>query len=93
LIAGDAFTTVEQESFINVITQKKEVHGPPSYFTPEWEIAWDSVKILSSLNPYVVITGHGSPLYGEQLTSGLKKLSENFVESSIPKHSRYSPKN
>ena len=33
LIAGDAVTTVEQESLFEVAIQKQELNGPPAYFT------------------------------------------------------------
>jgi glyoxylase-like metal-dependent hydrolase (beta-lactamase superfamily II) len=36
LLAGDAFVTTNQESLIAVMTQKKELHGPPKYFTYNW---------------------------------------------------------
>jgi glyoxylase-like metal-dependent hydrolase (beta-lactamase superfamily II) len=39
LIAGDAFTTVKQESTLAVLTQEKEIHGPSKYFTTDWEAA------------------------------------------------------
>ncbi|BFH14613.1 hypothetical protein J6TS7_46980 [Paenibacillus dendritiformis] len=48
LIAGDAFITVKQESALHVIGQAKEIHGPPAYFTPDWDEAWRSVKRLKS---------------------------------------------
>jgi glyoxylase-like metal-dependent hydrolase (beta-lactamase superfamily II) len=44
LIAGDAFVTVKQESLYKVITQEKEISGPPRYLTPDWPAAWESVK-------------------------------------------------
>jgi glyoxylase-like metal-dependent hydrolase (beta-lactamase superfamily II) len=33
LIAGDALSTVKQESFISVATQSENISGPPKYFT------------------------------------------------------------
>lgn len=57
LIVGDAFVTVKQESLYKVLTQTKEISGPPRYFTNDWLVAWDSVKKLEALKPAVAITG------------------------------------
>lgn len=48
LIVGDAFVTVKQESLYKVLIQKKEISGPPRYFTTDWLAAWDSVKKITS---------------------------------------------
>ncbi|MDQ0214868.1 glyoxylase-like metal-dependent hydrolase (beta-lactamase superfamily II) [Oikeobacillus pervagus] len=84
LIAGDAFITVKQESALAVITQEKEIHGPPAYFTTVWKAAWHSVRILEALKPAYAITGHGFAIEGEELTKGLENLSCNFKEIAIP---------
>lgn len=89
LVAGDAFTTVKQESAVAVLSQDTEVHGPPAYFTTDWPRAWESVKKLASLQPQVVITGHGLPLRGEQLREQLKVLAEEFDRIAIPDQGRY----
>jgi glyoxylase-like metal-dependent hydrolase (beta-lactamase superfamily II) len=89
LLAGDAFTTVKQESLFEVIMQKPELHGPPAYFTTDWQAAWDSVKKLAKLRPSVAVTGHGQPMHGEQLADGLEELARNFGRTEIPEHSRY----
>jgi glyoxylase-like metal-dependent hydrolase (beta-lactamase superfamily II) len=39
LIVGDAFITTKQESAYSAVTQSPEMHGPPMYFTPDWERA------------------------------------------------------
>jgi glyoxylase-like metal-dependent hydrolase (beta-lactamase superfamily II) len=89
LIAGDAFITVKQESALDVITQKKTIHGPPTYFTPDWEQARESVKKLEALNPDYALTGHGQPMEGKELKDGLKTLVSHFDEMAIPDHGRY----
>lgn len=91
LIAGDAFVTVEQESLYKVATQKEEVHGPPAYFTPDWESARESVRILAELSPEIGATGHGTPMRGEALRDGLRSLLENFDEIAIPDSGKYVP--
>ncbi len=91
LIAGDAFVTVQQESLYKVATQKKEVHGPPSYFTPDWIAAEASVRALAALHPTIAATGHGTPMSGEDLARGLTNLVENFDKIAVPGHGRYVP--
>ena len=39
VVAGDAFTTTKQESLVAALTQRAEIHGPPMYFTPDWDRA------------------------------------------------------
>ncbi|WP_456278429.1 MBL fold metallo-hydrolase [Bacillus sp. AK128] len=84
LIAGDAFVTVEQESLYEVLTQKQEIHGPPAYFTMDWQAASQSVKTLAKLKPKTAITGHGLPMTGNTLVEQLSTLAENFDETEIP---------
>ena len=89
LLAGDAFVTTNQESLLSVITQKKELSGPPRYFTYNWSSAEESVKRLARLNPEVVATGHGCPMRGESMRNALHNLADNFEEEAVPSHGRY----
>jgi len=89
LIAGDAFVTVKQESAFAVLSQRAEVHGPPAYYTPDWEAARRSVGELAALSPRVTVTGHGLPMEGQALRDGLATLSRNFGRLAVPAHGRY----
>lgn len=89
LIAGDAFVTVEQDSLYKVLTQKKELTGPPVYFTTDWDAAEQSVRNLEALKPSVAITGHGITMSGEELSSGLSHLVADFRRIAVPDHGRY----
>ena len=89
LIAGDTFVTTKQESAFSVLTQKQVLSGPPKYFTMDWIAAKESVIKLLDLNPAVAATGHGYPMYGEDLIEALYKLAENFEESAVPTYGRY----
>ncbi|SFG42393.1 Glyoxylase, beta-lactamase superfamily II [Halobacillus alkaliphilus] len=86
LLSGDAFITVKQESSMAVFIQHQHVHGPPAYFTHNWEEAERSVKKLAALQPRVAITGHGLPMEGELLADQLDHLAQNFKELAVPKH-------
>ncbi|MCR8853605.1 MBL fold metallo-hydrolase [Lysinibacillus fusiformis] len=89
LIVGDAFVTVKQESLYKVITQTKEISGPPRYLTTDWQAARKSVEKLEALKPSVAITGHGLPMEGKELARELKKLVDNFEQIALPKQGKY----
>jgi glyoxylase-like metal-dependent hydrolase (beta-lactamase superfamily II) len=88
LIVGDAFVTVRQESTSAVLRQKQEVWRPPAYFTPDWISAQRSVQELARLEPVVAATGHGIPMRGDALRSGLETLARDF-DRFIPARGRY----
>jgi glyoxylase-like metal-dependent hydrolase (beta-lactamase superfamily II) len=89
LIAGDAFVTTKQESALAVLTQRLELHGPPAYFTPDWEAAGSSVRKLAELRPRVVGTGHGKPVEGEEFLARLDELATHFEQLAVPRQGRY----
>src|SRR4051812_4947374 len=64
IIAGDAFITTKQESVYAVAKQEPEMHGPPMYYTPDWEDAHVSVCKLAALEPDLAVTGHGRAMKG-----------------------------
>jgi len=89
LIAGDAFTATNQSSVIDVVTQRKELHGPPTYFTCDWRAAKKSVKKLAKLNPHAAGTGHGVALHGKAWRQDLQNLAEEFDDRATPSNGRY----
>lgn len=89
LIAGDAFVTVKQEYLYKVFTQELEISGPPRYFTPDWDAAFESVKRLAALKPSVAVTGHGQPMKGKLLTNSLEKLVREFHTIAVPDYGKY----
>lgn len=89
LIAGDAFVAVKQESLYKVMTQELEINGPPRYLTTDWNAARESVNKLAALNPAVVVTGHGMPVSGTELSEGLARLAKEFDDLAVPDHGRY----
>ena len=89
LIVGDAFCTTKQESFFAVATQQPELHGPPAYFTTDWDAARDSVRRLAALEPAFLAPGHGQPMAGDLTMQSLTELSERFDEVARPDHGRY----
>ncbi len=89
LVAGDAFTTVVGESGLATYTQRQVVHGPPAYFTPDWDAARDSVERLAGLAPEVAATGHGIAMHGPVLREQLLHLARQFDAQARPKTGRY----
>lgn len=89
LLAGDAFVTTCQESAFSVMMQKKELNGPPKYYTYNWQSAERSVKLLADLEPEIAATGHGKPMAGESMRQALRELANNFHEHAIPNSGRY----
>ncbi len=89
LIAGDAFVTTNQNALTAVATQRQEFHGPPAYFTCDWEAARKSVLKLNNLNPLAIGTGHGVSVQGLDAGLGLNRLAHDFDARSIPSEGRY----
>ena len=89
LIAGDAFITTRQESAYAVATQEPEMHGPPMYFTMDWEMARTSVELLAQLKPEIAITGHGQAMQGPAMRAALEELAREFENVAVPKQGEY----
>jgi glyoxylase-like metal-dependent hydrolase (beta-lactamase superfamily II) len=89
LIVGDAFCTTKQESFLAVATQRPELHGPPAYYTPDWEQAKRSVERLAELEPLALAIGHGPAMAGAEVPTALRELATNFDRIARPEHGRY----
>jgi glyoxylase-like metal-dependent hydrolase (beta-lactamase superfamily II) len=88
LVAGDAFITVNMDSFQDTVTKKQEMVRPPSYATCDWTAARQSVEILAGLNPSVAATGHGIPMTGPDIAGQLRTFAAQF---NPPTHGRYIP--
>ncbi|UYZ63447.1 MBL fold metallo-hydrolase [Hymenobacter weizhouensis] len=89
LVVGDAFVTVFAESGTATYTQQQEVHGPPAYFTPNWQQARESVARLAELEPQVAAAGHGIPMQGEEMRRQLQELVRDFDKKAVPAQGRY----
>jgi glyoxylase-like metal-dependent hydrolase (beta-lactamase superfamily II) len=89
LIVGDAFVTTKAESAYATAFQTPELHGPPRYFTIDWQKSKASVETLAALKPDLVISGHGRAMKGSGLTEALQLLAQDFDRIAVPKHGRY----
>ena len=89
MIVGDAFITTNQESAYAVVVQKPELHGPPKFYTPDWPSSKESVEELASLEPELVVTGHGQAMKGAEMRDSLHLLAQEFHQIAVPEHGRY----
>ena len=89
LIVGDAFVTTAAESAYAAIVQSTELHGPPKYFTVEWDKSKSSVEALAALEPALVVTGHGRAMQGPEMTQALRTLAAEFATVAVPAEGRY----
>jgi glyoxylase-like metal-dependent hydrolase (beta-lactamase superfamily II) len=89
LISGDAVVTVRQDSFYRVLLQKKEINGPPRYFTNDWNAAFESVKKLRELMPNMMVSGHGKHMEGKELSEGLDQLAAHFEKLAVPDYGKF----
>ena len=89
LLAGDAFTTVNLDSFVDLATKRPQLSVPPPPFTCDWAAARESVRLLAGLDPAVIGCGHGRPLSGSSLPADLRDFSAKFTP---PTQGRYIPR-
>ena len=89
IVAGDAFITTRQESAYAVAVQEPEMHGPPMYYTADWEKARSSVEALARLEPELAITGHGPAMRGAAMRTALHELARDFDRVAVPEQGKY----
>ncbi|MGI8770832.1 MAG: MBL fold metallo-hydrolase [Acidobacteriaceae bacterium] len=90
LLPGDAFCTTKPESFFEAaLAQQTELHGPPAYFTSDWDQARASVQHLATLKPSIVAPGHGKPLSGVNVPAALRRLAADFDNIALPENERH----
>ena len=89
LLSGDAVITTRQEQAFAVLTQAPEIHGPPAYFTTDWDRARASARALARLDPALVLSGHGAPLAGPRMRAALHRIAREFDALAVPHGSRY----
>lgn len=89
LLVGDAFATTKEESFLAAALQPPALHGPPAYFTTDWDAARASVERLATLRPVAVACGHGKPLAGAEVPDALQALATDFDRVARPDRGRY----
>lgn len=89
LLPADTFCTTKQESFLAVAKQTPELHGPPSYYTTDWDAARNSVLELAKLRPRTIAPSHGLPMSSDEVPDQLQLLATNFDSIAVPEHGKY----
>lgn len=86
LLAGDALATLDQDSPVAMVTQRRELSVPPAPFTTDWRAAHASVWRLAGLRPSAIGAGHGLPVAGPHVAFDLRRFAEEFTP---PRRGRY----
>ncbi|MEP6974378.1 MAG: MBL fold metallo-hydrolase [Spartobacteria bacterium] len=86
LLAGDAFATMNMDSWIGLVSGKKELARAGAPFNMDWTATRESVAKLAELRPNVVGCGHGIPMNDGLLPDRLKRFADRFRG---PRRGRY----
>jgi glyoxylase-like metal-dependent hydrolase (beta-lactamase superfamily II) len=86
LLAGDAFATMDLDSWTSQITHARELCRPPAPFTTDWGAVRESISALAALEPQTLAAGHGRPLDGAKVAVRLHAYSRHV---EVPFHGRY----
>lgn len=86
LLAGDAFATMNMDSWAGLISGKKVLARGGAPFNCDWQATDASVKALAALHPNVVGCGHGIPMSDPELPARLNRFAARF---RAPRKGRY----
>lgn len=86
ILAGDAFATMNMDSWIGLASGKKELARAGAPFNMNWDATRESIKKMAELRPHVVGCGHGIPMTGSALPDRLESFANRFRR---PRHGRY----
>jgi len=86
LVAGDAFATMNMDSWSGLLSNKQGLARAGAPFNCDWNATQASVKQLAKLRPNVAGCGHGIPICDDDLPNQLATFAEQF---RAPSHGRY----
>lgn len=86
LLAGDAFATMNLDSWSAYFTREREFSRPSPPFTLDWEATHQSLQRLAELEPRMVAAGHGLPMVGDHVAAELSNFTGRFTP---PQRGRY----
>ena len=86
LLAGDAFATMNMDSWSGLITGRRTLARAGAPFNTDWQATRLSVKELANLRPNVVGCGHGIPRCDPELPARLELFAARF---RAPRRGRY----
>lgn len=88
LLAGDAFATMDMDSWFGLGSGKKKLARAGAPFNMDWDATEQSVKKLAELRPNVAGCGHGIPMRDLELPDRLQRFADRFRR---PRRGRYLP--
>jgi glyoxylase-like metal-dependent hydrolase (beta-lactamase superfamily II) len=86
LLAGDAFATMNMDSWFGLISAKQELSRAGAPFNIDWHATLHSVEKLAKLRPNVAGAGHGIPMTQLNLADELERFA---VRLRAPRRGRY----
>ena len=86
LLAGDAFATMDMESWFGLATKVQKLSRAGAPFNCDWDATVASVRALSTLRPNVVGCGHGVPISEGDAPGRLERFAARFRP---PRRGRY----
>jgi glyoxylase-like metal-dependent hydrolase (beta-lactamase superfamily II) len=86
LLAGDAFATMNMDSWSGVLSGKRELARAGAPFNTDWSATRESVQRLADLRPNVAGCGHGIPMRDGAVPDRLTHFAECFRS---PRRGRY----
>lgn len=86
LLAGDAFATMNMDSWIDLVSGKQRLARAEAPFNTDWDATRISVQKLADLRPNVAGCGHGVPMSDGALADRLERFADRFRR---PRHGRY----
>ena len=79
LLAGDAVTTVDMDSWTALASMRRQFDRPPAPFTTDWDAARTSAETLAALAPDAVGAGHGQAITGRHTANDLHTAVAHFL--------------
>lgn len=86
LLAGDAFATMDMESWFGLATGAQRLMRAGAPYNSDWDATVTSVRTLSALRPNVVGCGHGVPLSDSDVPGRLERFAGRYRP---PRRGRY----
>ena len=86
LLAGDAFASMNMDSWSGLVTGKRMLARAGAPFNYDWDATRSSVQKLAELQPEVVGCGHGTPFCAGPIALRLSRFAARF---RAPRHGRY----
>ena len=86
LLAGDAFATMDMDSWTGLMTGRRTLARAGAPFNSDWGATKASVQKLADLKPDVVGCGHGTPFFSGPIALRLGRFAARFRP---PRRGRY----